>query len=119
MDISGIGAIYADKAAQNAKNNKMNTLESSLKNANKAESTDEELMSVCKEFEAYFMEQVFKGMKTAMVPKHDVIDGPTQTLREYYEDSMMTEYAKNASDQMEGSNSLAQMLYDQMKRNQI
>jgi len=117
MDISGLTSVYTEKATQSAQNSKLNSLENTLKNADKSESTDEELMSVCKEFEAYFMEQVFKGMKSAMVPESESTDSASKTLKNYYEDNLMTEYAKSASDQMEGSNSLAQMLYEQMKRN--
>ena len=86
----------------------------SAKAAGKAPS-DDELMEVCKEFEAYFMEQVFKNMKSSMVPSNEESSGSMATLKGYYEDEMMKEYAKSASDQ--STNGLAQMLFEQMKRN--
>ena len=84
--------------------------EDSLKNA-----SDEELMAACKQFETYFIEQILKNAQTAMVPATESTDGATQTLVDFYKDSLTSEYAKLASDQQE--NGLAQMLYEQMKRN--
>ena len=78
-------------------------------------STDEELMDVCKEFEAYFIEQVFKNMKKSMVPQSESMSGADATLKDFYEDKLMSEYAAGAARQ--SSNGLAQMLYEQMKRN--
>ena len=77
--------------------------------------SDDELMEVCKEFEAYFMEQVFKNMKSAMVPSNEESSGSMATLKGYYEDEMMKEYARSAAGQ--STNGLAQMLFEQMKRN--
>jgi flagellar protein FlgJ len=50
-----------------------------------------------------------------MVPQEESTDGATKTLLDFYKDSLNTEYAKLASDQQE--NGLAQMLFEQMKRN--
>ena len=77
--------------------------------------SDEELMAACKQFEAYFIEQIFKQAKAAVVPSAETTDGAMKTLLDYYEDSLASEYAKAASDQQE--NGLAQMLFEQMKRN--
>jgi len=114
MDISSISGLMTDYMNTNATSKTADGIskmsEESLKN-----STDEELMAACKEFETYFIEQVFKQAKSAMVPKSESSDGATQTLLDYYQDSLTSEYAKAASDQQE--NGLAQMLYEQMKRN--
>ena len=75
---------------------------------------DEELMNACKQFEAYFIEQVFKEMKKS-VNLTQSEDPATQQLLSYYEDNLTGEYAKMAADQQE--NGLAQMLFEQMKRN--
>lgn len=77
-------------------------------------STDEELMDACKEFEAYFIEMVFKEMKK-MVPESDYTDPATEQLTDYFKESMMSEYAADMADQ--GTLGLAQTLYEQMKRN--
>ena len=75
--------------------------------------TDEELMDACKEFEAYFMEQVMKEMiKTT---KLDGEDESSNTMVDYFKDTAIADLAKESTDQ--NSLGLAQMLYEQMKRN--
>lgn len=98
-------------AQQNSSTSKIeNTLSKDL-----STSTDEEMMEVCKEFEAYFVEQVFKAMKK-MVPEEEESTSGVSTL-DYFEDMLTQEYAKSAT---EGQGlGLAQMLYESMKRNQL
>ena len=116
MDIGSLNSSFINNVLDNAGNstdsikNKLNSAKSSG-----ASATDDELMEVCKQFEAYFMEQVFKNMKSAMVPSNEESSGSMATLKGYYEDEMMKEYAKSAADQ--STSGLAQMLYEQMKRN--
>ncbi len=88
------------------------SLSSDLSNA-----TDEELMDVCKEFESYFIEQVFKNMEK-MVPKADEEESSNNTLVDYFKGEMISKYASMAADS-DGGNGLgiAQTLYEQMKRN--
>lgn len=112
MDISSLSSSYLNNLGQTTQATGSN-VEKSLK-SDMSGSTDEELMSVCKEFEAYFIEQVFKEMKNSIVPAEES-EGADKTLLDYYEGELTTEYAKSASDQQE--NGLAQMLYEQMKRN--
>lgn len=85
-------------------------LKDKLSNTNTSTSTDEELMGVCKEFEAYLVEQVFKSMKS-MVPKSEEDDNE---YIQYFGDTLYQEYAKNMSDT--GELGIAQMLYESMKR---
>ncbi len=113
MDIGSLSSLYTqylEKTNSDSSNNISRLSKEGLKNA-----SDEELMDACKQFEAYFIEQIFKNAQTAMVPQTESTDGATQTLLDYYKDSLTSEYAKMASDQQE--NGLAQMLYEQMKRN--
>ena len=113
MDIGSLTTLYTDylqKTNSDSANQVSRLSEDALKNA-----SDDELMAACKQFETYFIEQVFKHAQTAMVPQEESTDGSTQTLLDYYKDSLTSEYAKLASDQQE--NGLAQMLYEQMKRN--
>ena len=113
MDIGSLSSLYTEylqKTNSDSSEKISRMSEDGLKNA-----SDEELMEACKQFEAYFIEQVFKNAQTAMVPKEEAQDGSTQTLLDYYKDSLTSEYAKLASDQQE--NGLAQMLFEQMKRN--
>ena len=81
---------------------------------NMAGATDDELMEVCKEFEAYFTEQMFKAMRK-MVPESEETDQSMGQLKDYFEEQMLQEYAKQSS---EGQGlGIAQMMYEQMKRN--
>ncbi|MCR5734093.1 MAG: rod-binding protein [Lachnospiraceae bacterium] len=115
MDIGSVGSDYINQLNQTVSKTLASgsDLEKKLK-SDKSEATDEELMGVCKEFEAYFIEQVFKEMKKS-VNITQASDNATQSLLDYYGDNLITEYAKGAADQQE--NGLAKMLYDQMKRN--
>lgn len=97
-------------SAQNASASSLNdTLSGDLSGA-----SDEELMDVCKDFEAYFVEQVMKEMKK-MIPEDDNKDQSMGQLKDYFEDQMMQEYADKIVDQ--GDFGIAQTLYEQMKRN--
>lgn len=109
MDISNIYNQYiTDTTASNAKTSSIDkTVNKDLTSA-----TDDELMGVCKEFEAYFLEQIFKGMKKTIVPAEE---DTSMTMADYFEDSTYQQYAKDASEQ--GDYGIAQMLYEQMKRN--
>ena len=82
------------------------------KNYNRA--TDEELMQACKQFESYFIEQIYKGMAKT-VPEEQFTSQSTGTLVKYYKDEMMKTMAEQTADQEQLG--LAQMLYEQMKRN--
>lgn len=82
-------------------------LEETLKNK---PSTDEELMEVCKSFEAYFLEQVMKGMEKT-IP----YEGKKNPYMEQFGDIFYQEYAKSATENQELG--LAQILYESMKRN--
>ena len=62
------------------------------------------------------MEQVFKEMeKTTDIFSDDENSGSTSQLVDYFKDSTIAELAGESTDQ--NSLGLAQMLYEQMKRN--
>ena len=84
-------------------------------NKDYAGATDEELVDACKEFETYFIEQMFKSMQK-MVPESEYTSSSTKTMTEYYKEQLISEYASNAANQGDGLG-IAQMLYEQMKRN--
>ena len=109
MDISSIQAManqYTTDTSSTAK------LESSL-NSDYSNATGEELMDVCKEFETYFTEQVFKAMQK-MVPNSE--ETSSNQYMEMFNDNLIKEYAASATSQNEGLG-IAKMLYEQMKRN--
>ena len=114
MDIGDISSLM-NIAKSNVQSVDSSKLQESIKNKDFKAATDDELMDVCKEFEAYFIEQVFKNMKKSMVPASQPLDGASETLKSYYEDELTSQYAKSAAEQ--STSGLAQMLYEQMKRN--
>lgn len=75
-------------------------------------STEEELMEVCKSFESYLVEQVYKQMYDG-IPK---TEGKDNAYVDYFQDMMFTQYAEDATN-VQGLG-IAQMLFESMKRNQ-
>ena len=111
MDIGNITGLYSDIYKTN--NQSTSKLENQLK-SDMTNATDEELMGACKEFEAYFLEQMFKSMM-ATVPKNEETTTYTSSLMDYYTDEMMQKLATDSTET--NSLGLAQTLYEQMKRN--
>lgn len=110
LSIDSLADSYLNQA-QNT--NSTANLENKL-NKDMSNTTDEELMEVCKEFESYFTEQVFKAMMK-MVPEEEETSASTSQLKNYYKESLISEYAKSSS---EGQGlGIAKMMYEQMKRN--
>ncbi|MBQ7077507.1 MAG: rod-binding protein [Lachnospiraceae bacterium] len=104
---------YLNNNINNIQNPRDKKLENSIK-SDLSKATDSELMSVCKEFEAYFTEQVFKAMDK-MVPEETYIDGGNNQLKEFYKGELLQNYAKTSA---EGEGlGIAKMLYESMKRN--
>jgi len=95
------------------------SLENSLSSSDLSTASDEKLLSVCKDFESYFVEQVFKGMQK-MVPKNedDSTSSSSSSLTDYYKDELTSKYASSASESNGGEGfGIAKILYEQMKRN--
>lgn len=111
MDLGNISSTYSQYADALAKTSNAENLKNKI--ANSKDTTDEDLMKVCKEFEAYFTEQVYKEMLKT-VP--DSTTGSTSTLVDYFKDQAVTEIA-NRSVEQNGGTGLAQSLYEQMRRN--
>ncbi len=111
MDISNIAGMYTDIYSSN--NQSTSKLENKL-NSDMTAATDDELMDACKQFEAYFLEQMFKEMMKT-VPKNEDMSASTSTLMDYYTDEMMQKLAADSTEN--NSLGLAQTLYEQMKRN--
>ena len=109
LSVEGLGNLYDTGKTSNTANKLEEALNSDLSKA-----TEEELMGVCKEFEAYFTEQMFKAMQK-MIPESESVSSSTRQLQDYYKEQMIQSYAEQSA-QGEGLG-LAQMLYEQMKRN--
>ncbi len=99
---------------QNSKNDtKAASLQNKLSGINNESATDEEMMEVCKEFEAYLVEKVFDQMKDAMTDSEE----EESDYLSYFGDMMYQEYAKTIAEN--GELGLAQQLYESMKRNTV
>ncbi len=92
-------------------------LQKNLRNVDQAakQQEDDALFSACKQFEAYLWEQVYKEMQKTVNLFGDEEDGYASNMVNYFSDSFVQEISEQTATQ--GSNSLAQMLYEQAKRN--
>lgn len=113
MDISGLTNVYSDYLTQQI-NETQTTKIKSTASKDYSQATDDELMDVCKQFEAYFLEQVFKQMEKTVL-RDEESSGSNSTLVDYFKDSAVAELASQST-QTQGLG-IAQMLYEQMKRN--
>lgn len=116
MDISSLASSYMTSTATNAlsQSDKTSSKLSGLNTNNLKGSTDDELMEVCKQFESYFLEQVFKEMKKT-IPQNEDMSSSSQSLIDYFGDNLIQEFAAESTEK--NSLGLAQTLYEQMKRN--
>lgn len=111
MDINSLSSLNKD--LYNVSNIASSKLENKL-NSNMQTADDDELMEVCKEFEAYFIEQMYKQMLDTVTIGGESSDS-TNALIDFYKDQTVQELAAQTSDQ--SNLGLAQALYEQMKRN--
>jgi len=110
MDLSSIANSYLDTYSQMA--SEKTSLDSTLK-SDYSGATDEELMDVCKQFEAYFLEQVFKEMSKTVSLSGE--DSSNDTMVEYFKEQTIQQIAADSTES--NSLGLAQTLYEQMRRN--
>ena len=112
IDYSDVASMYGSTYA-NAANQTANKLQNTLDGV-KGTASKDELMDACRQFEAYFGEQMFKSMMKT-VPSEGNTSNYTSTMMDYYKDQMVQSMAEESTAQ--GGFGLAQMLYEQMKRN--
>ena len=117
MSLDGIYSQYAAGMMSSSGNtSEADKLQGSLEKTDYSKSTEDELMNVCKEFESYFVEQVFKALEK-MVPESEDSSGASSYM-DYFGDMLTQEYATAATESDNGRGlGIAQMLYEQMKRN--
>lgn len=116
MDLTSLGTDYASEIAQNALTKAKN---SDLANKDLSNANDEELMDACKQFEEYFVEQIFKTAwksTTALTEKEENKSAYLNTMKDYYQDQYSREIATKAAET--GQIGLARELFEQMKRSQ-
>lgn len=112
MDIGNLSSTYSEIYGS-ASAAKASGLENKLRAGDYSGATDEELMDACKQFESYFLEQMFKEMMKT-VPESDSSSSNAK-LVDYFKDEMVRGVAEQSTET--NSLGLAQMLYEQMKRN--
>ena len=130
MDYStSISTSYADTYDKTS-----SQLSDKLTSTDFSQASDDELMSVCKDFESYFVEQMLKSMQkmakidadddddsslfSSMASISDSSDSAMRTMGSYFGDEMIKNYAEVFTESNNGKGlGIAQTLYEQMKRN--
>ena len=99
MDISSIyGSSALDSTAYtNAANQTASKLQNQLNGSDYTKATDDELMDACKQFEAYFLEQMFKEMMKT-IPESDETSSSNSQLMDYYKDEMVQQIASDSAE---------------------
>ena len=109
-----IGAdYYLNNAMTSQSATKADKLSISLGGMDIAKATDAELLESCKEFEAYLVEQMLKGMEKT-IPKDE--DDEENAYMEQFGDILYTQVSKSIVEN--GELGLARQLFESMKRNQ-
>ena len=114
-DLTGLSAYtdYMTDTNRVANEKLQQTLQSADQAAKQKES--DALFDACKQFEAYLWEQVYKEMQKTVDLFGDDEDGYASNMVDYFKDSVIQQISEQTATQ--GSNSLAQMLYEQAKIN--
>lgn len=127
-NLSGLNSLYTDSTTYSSKTS---SLENTLNNSDLSTADSDKLMSVCKDFEEYFVEQMVKSMvKMASVDgssdaddysslfglSSDSDDSYLSSMSSYYGSQMVTKLTESLCDDTNGIG-LAKTLYEQMKRN--
>ncbi len=119
MAITGIDGMnadaYRDLQLSEMAGAKNEQLKEDLSRVSKNQASDEELMDACKQFEAYFMEQIYKQMVKSVEAINGESTDPQSSLVSFFRDSTLSDIAKTSVDTQGGS--LANTLYESMKRN--
>jgi len=114
MDISNISSLtdyYTSVTGEAGATELARNLSGRAENA----STDDELMDVCKQFESYMLEQVFKHMDKTVMRNNDGKDASTENLVDYFRSRSIQELASQSTEKQ--GLGIAQQLYEQLRRN--
>lgn len=113
IDIGNVASMYSNVYSTTA-NQTASKLQNKLDGSDYSSATEDELMDACKQFEAYFIEQMYKAMMKT-IPSNEGTSNYTSNMMDYYKDQMIQSMAEQTTEQ--SGFGLAQMLYEQMKRN--
>ena len=116
MDIAGMSGLTNYLVDSNK--NSTQALEKKLDGAAAGDVADAELLDACKQFEAYLWEQVLKGMQKTvkMFGDDDEEEAYAGNMVNTFMDTFVQDIAAQMTNESQGANSLAQTLYEQMKR---
>ena len=106
MDINTMTTDYTNYINQA----KSTDVTNQLSNVKPKDSSDEEMLEACKQFETYMVEQIFKQMQKTVKMTDDEDTGG---YGEYLDDFQAQQYAQMVTEQ--GKLGLAQQLYESMK----
>ena len=113
MSIDSMASMLNTTNTDATTNYNANALKKSLNGVSSDTSADE-LMQVCKDFESYFVEEVIKEVKKNLLPDDEEKDA-SSTMTDYTMDFAVEKIADELIDQVGGN--FTQSLYEQMKRN--
>lgn len=113
FSIDGISSMV-DMTKNNTAANSASALQKSA-NSISSETTEEELLEVCKDFTSYFVEEVLKEVKENMTMEEEDEDSSLKTLTDFHMDSTIELIADEVVDEV--GESFTQQLFEQMKRN--
>lgn len=113
MSISVGADYYLNNSLTSQSATKAEKLSGALSGLDVASASDAELLESCKQFEAYLVEQMLKGMEKTIPKDEDEEENP---YMEQFGDIMYTQVADSIV--QNGELGLARQLYESMKRNQ-
>ena len=87
MDFGGINSGYTDYLASQASSSQTSALQNKLQNGSYENASDEELKAACKEFESYFVEQMFNAMLETTKVFSDEENSYASKMVDYFKDS--------------------------------
>ena len=112
FSIDGISSLVSN-AQNSAAAGSASALKNSISSVSSG-SSEEELLSVCKDFESYFVEEILKEVKENLTDDEEE-DSSISTLKDFHMDSVIELMADELVDEV--GMSFTQQLYEQMKRN--
>lgn len=116
MDLTSITGInpVLDSNKNSASNQAADRITGAAKNLSSSSSEDE-LKTVLKDFESYFVEQVIKKAKDTFTHSDESGDQTMSRYKDMFMDTVIQELADDVVDDIGGN--YTQQLYEQMKRN--
>ncbi len=114
----GVGTNYTD-TYNSYSDVTADKLKEGLSTRDLTSATDDELMQVCKDFEAYLVEQMYKAMEKTIMKDEEAEESGSDAYisgyKDYFGDMKIQQYAKLATEN--SGLGIAQMLYEQLKVN--